>query len=51
VFNGEKGSFIAKFVWNNIPVKLLSISEQNYQIVFSGLPFQDIFPLNKFKKC
>jgi hypothetical protein len=31
-FDGENESFIAEFIWNNILIKCLSVSVENYKI-------------------
>jgi hypothetical protein len=47
-FDGESEAFNVKYTWNSLPEKGIQILIQNYKrITFSGLPIQDIFPLNK----
>jgi hypothetical protein len=40
----ENESLNSEFIWNNLAVKGMSISIQNYKVIsFSGLPFSLVF--------
>jgi hypothetical protein len=38
-FDGENESLNTEFIWDNILVKHMSVSTQNYNIPFAGLLF------------
>jgi hypothetical protein len=47
-FNGENELFEVQFIWDNVLVKVMTISVQNCKIMpSSDLPFAEIFLFNK----